>query len=299
MVHMTPDELPKLPVEQLAQFLLGCAREDPALLARSSTLPIGAVAPSKRPGLPLGDDPLDILLMLKPGAPGTRSGPELEELVSIAVACARRAEDALQHAREVSRMARRRLSMVAALTAVALAAGVGAFVLDRNTAAADPRRTEVASTVQSVSDLQKETVAQLAEVRSSVAAIRDSANSAQPAAVQPAAVQPVAVQPVTAQPSGAEPVVRTVPPVDEPGPVEVASAEEAPAPAQAPDPAPVRAAVAPQPQANVPRTRLHHAHYAAYPYRRPVWQPAPQPTLPVIMAQVAADFRRNLNAIFH
>ncbi len=40
MVQINPSDLPALPVEQLAQFLLGCAREDPTLLARSNSGPL-------------------------------------------------------------------------------------------------------------------------------------------------------------------------------------------------------------------------------------------------------------------
>jgi len=40
MVQINPGDLPDLPVEQLAQFLLGCAREDPTLLARSNSGPV-------------------------------------------------------------------------------------------------------------------------------------------------------------------------------------------------------------------------------------------------------------------
>jgi hypothetical protein len=62
--------------------------------------------------------------------PDARDDPELEELVSIAVACARRAEDAVQQAREISWMARRRMSVVGVVGAGVLAASaVG--VLDR------------------------------------------------------------------------------------------------------------------------------------------------------------------------
>src|SRR5262249_38404192 len=116
MVHMTPGDLPGLPVERLAQFLLGCAREDPTLLARSGATevgkplgqplaqplgqPLGEARPEPRPdrlGQPLGQArPTARVLRSKPPQamplllrePGSRSDPELEELVSIAVACA-------------------------------------------------------------------------------------------------------------------------------------------------------------------------------------------------------------------
>src|SRR5665213_538558 len=57
MVQINPGDLPDLPVEQLAQFLLGCAREDPTLLARSNSGPV--VQRNAEVRLPLGE-PIDL-----------------------------------------------------------------------------------------------------------------------------------------------------------------------------------------------------------------------------------------------
>jgi len=169
---MNPGDLPGLPVEQLAQFLLGCAREDPTLLARSNSGPILQRVPEVRVPevrVPLGQavdvpqapvdvprGPVDALprpvaqpLRLRP--PVARNDPELEELVSIAVACARRAEDAVQHAREISWMARRRMTVVAAVTGAGVLAASAVGILDRYHANGDPLVAAVASGVAAAS----------------------------------------------------------------------------------------------------------------------------------------------------
>jgi hypothetical protein len=302
MVHMTPDGSPKLPVEQLARFLLECGRADPALLARSSPEPMMPMEPFARPAL----IPLDGLLALKPGAPGTRTAPEMEELVSIAVACARRAEDALQHAREVSWGARRRMSIVAALTGAGIAAGVTIIVLDRDRAVADPRLTEVASAMRNVSNMQKETVAQLAEVRSNVAAMRDNAPAVQPAQREddPGRDDPGPVEVATAADVGSTPAAEPTQ-----APVTAADAAVVQPEPQPPPPLPMTAAdaavVQPEPQPSPPprsiqpRPHVNHAHYVAHYYRRPAWQAGRPPSVPAVFTQVFADVRRNINAIFH
>lgn len=144
MVHMTPGDPPKLPVEQLAQFLLGCAREDPTLLARSNLGP--SPGQFERARLPprLATEKV-VPIQLQPA--GSKTEQDVEQLVSIAVACARRAEDALQHARDVSLSARRRMSMVAAITATGILAASAALVLDRFGGVADAKVANAAGVV--------------------------------------------------------------------------------------------------------------------------------------------------------
>lgn len=137
--------------------------------------------------LPAGKPEDAVPIQLRMRAAGD---PELEELVSIAVACARRAEDALQHAREVSWMARRRMSAIAAVTSFGvLAASVGIGV-EWYYRSPDAGIRAIASAMSGVSDLQRQTNAQLAEVRSDMAALHDSGSPEQrPTPVQ----QPVPV----------------------------------------------------------------------------------------------------------
>jgi hypothetical protein len=70
-----------------------------------------------------------------------RDDPELEELVSIAVACARRAEDAVQQAREIHWMARRRMSIVAAVTGAGVLAASAIGIIDRYQTTGEQRGT--------------------------------------------------------------------------------------------------------------------------------------------------------------
>ncbi len=194
MVHMTPGDLPKLPVERLAEFLVGCAKEDPTLLARSKValsgagipqarLPLGAPQPGVPLGLPLGmaaSRPLEAVPLALP-ATATRADPEIEELVAIAVACSRRAEDALQHARDVSWTARRRMSVVAGTTVAGMLVATAAIVFDRQVwgaghdLSAGAGLANMVRTLSGVSDMQREAAVQLAEVRSDMAVLRDTA----------------------------------------------------------------------------------------------------------------------------
>jgi len=174
MVQQTPGEMPELPVEQLARFLLRCAQEDPALLARSNIgPPLGQRATPRTVPVAFREGPSRLPAARLGGDRQARENPEMEELVSIAVACARRAEDALQHARDVSNSARRRMSMVAVVTGCGVLAAAAAIVLDRHHVSIDPAFTEVAAAVRGVTDLQRKTVDQLDAVRSDVAALRD------------------------------------------------------------------------------------------------------------------------------
>src|SRR5260370_20984049 len=104
MAGTMPDDSSGLPIERLARSLLACAREQPSLLIRSRA------AAGALPGL---IEELPRLLLRPAGLPpapvGMRSDriPYLEELVSIAVATARQAEDAARHATDACAMARR------------------------------------------------------------------------------------------------------------------------------------------------------------------------------------------------
>jgi hypothetical protein len=87
--------------------------------------------------------------------PAARSDPELEELVSIAVACARRAEDALRHAREISAATNRRASMAAAIAGCGVIAASSVIWFDRHGGISDPL-TPVASALHAVIDGQRD-----------------------------------------------------------------------------------------------------------------------------------------------
>lgn len=147
MVQMTTGDLPELSVEQLARVLLDCARDDPALLARSGPR---AVAPPDAATL------LPPVPMPRPAAPplnlpAARSNPEVEELVSIAVNCARRAEDAVRHARQISAAANRRVSMAAVFAGCGVMAASIAIWFDWQGRIANPL-TPVVGALHAVTD---------------------------------------------------------------------------------------------------------------------------------------------------
>ena len=370
MVHMTPSDFPGLPVEQLAPFRLECAREDPGLLARSSDGRIigrragierdvgssrgAAIGPSTAmgrsggiqlpPAKPVEAPPLPLRL------PASRSDPELEELVSIAVACARRAEDALQHAHEVTTAARRRMSMLAIVTGFGAIAASAAIALKTDGAILYPRPvphlTDVSEAMHDASDVRRQTIAQLAEARSDVASLRDTATQS-PTGSETKVVVAAAMRVPHAGPAAAIPAtagneapneLAARPPATDPR-VEQAAAPDAPRPDPAaglPDPArgkpsfsrpppgAVQAASVQPGEAVTPATQagpfaaappagvtpVNPPAYARHPPRprvsnetrvyRPVRYPRYYiPSPPVMFAQVVADVRRNLYAIFH
>jgi hypothetical protein len=123
MIHTTDGDFPRPPTELIARLLLESARQDPSLLGRSQ--------PRRR------DVDLDRIVEL-PRLAGA-SGPmqlmatapldfshQLEDLVSIAVASARQAEDASQLAHQASSAARRSMAVVvgSGVLGILLAVGV-------------------------------------------------------------------------------------------------------------------------------------------------------------------------------
>jgi len=204
---MMTDDAQRHPVEGLARLLLQHAREDPTLLARSQIGAVPDVWPEPRP-LPrpaLAPAPTRAAnaapLRVEAAGPERR---ELEQLVSMAVASAHRAEDACRQAQEVGWMARRRMTAVAAIAAVAaltIVGGAGSVMVYRNDKQAE--LGAVVSAVHDVSALQQQTAAQLAAIGLDVAALRDQA------ATLPASSTPVSSTPASSTP--AEPDAQDAP----------------------------------------------------------------------------------------
>jgi hypothetical protein len=126
MADTTPDASSGPPVERLARSLLACARDQPSLLVRSREAPGEAL-----PGL---IEALPRLHVRRPGwlpgpfgRPNDRS-PYLEELVSMAVATARQAEDAARHASDACAMARRGRFAWAGFGVLGIAIGISGLV---------------------------------------------------------------------------------------------------------------------------------------------------------------------------
>jgi hypothetical protein len=273
--------------------------------------------------------------------------------VSIAVACARRAEDALEHAREVSATARRRMSVVAAITGFTVIAAAAAVWFDRHGALADPRMmTEAAAAsghgtdprpvafgtdamVQAVDQRSARTgpadvvavsapvpehdvaPARLSSAGPAAMSAPASGAASAPAPVTYSEARPVDPLPLVTQTAGPA-AVRASEPLDpaqttpfvQPRAADVATAA-APAETRSPDsmpprarpPEPIASPVEAQPVRPPTYARTHQARPAVYREAR-VYRPVRRaqyyiPSPPVVLAQVVADVRRNLFAIFH
>jgi len=184
--------------------------------------------------------------------PDARDDPELEELVSIAVACARRAEDAVQQAREISWMARRRMSVVVAVTGAAVLAASAVGVLDRYRLTGEVLPSSASAFIAA---------GPIGEAGSlGTAAVADPVSA--PAAGQVLAPARLADRPPV--PDAARTVTQVLPPVTptRPAPIKVAAAPPPPTAAAMPPP------VSPLPPAPAP---------TAAPVSQPVSPPAPAP----------------------
>ncbi len=128
-------------------------------------------------GLPLRCCPMRI------GQPSS----DLEDLVSIAVASAERADDVLNQANATRRKANRAVWAFASVAAVGVVVGSVGIISSRSGNATDGKLTEIASEVRSLGAQQELTSHQLAVVQSDVsdqheaaAAIQEAAAPAQP-----------------------------------------------------------------------------------------------------------------------
>ena len=277
MVHMTPDEPPEESVENLARFLLQCAKEDPILIARSSLEPIANHGITSRPR-PIKLPEAVAFPLPQP----SQSDSNLEELVSIAVACANRAEDALRHAREVSWMARRKVSQIAAFAGVGVIVLVASVVLNRGIGGNVEPVVDNTSALHDVAAPSHPAVTQLADVRTDMTA---------PGVIPLAGRSAQSVSPERSV-SSAPPAMVTASATPDP------RLDASLAPPAVDD---ARPAAQTRSAANA-RRRYHPQRTRAYYAYRPYPGPFQQVTLvspPVVIGQVVAGVRRGLNEIFH
>lgn len=237
-----------------------------------------------------------------------REDPELEELVSIAVACARRAEDAVQQAREISWMARRRMTLVAAVTGASVLAASAVAVIDRYRAFGEQGLPGTASALVAAPFPTAESSPPGSSARPEPAsgpAVAAGPEQAQVAATVHAAVGPAEPAGAARSPASvisppsvvADSRPAAAPASSVPGPAvpPTASTTETPEPTQ---PAETQMASAsldapplsPPPPASHP---VRHVHRVA---RRVIYYPS-GPGL--LLAQVVYGVRRNLYEIFH
>ena len=264
MVDTTPDNSSGPPVERLARSLLAFARDQPSLLVRSRAAADGAL-----PGLIEALPQLHVRraewLPGPLGRPDERS-PYLEELVSLAVATARQAEDAARHASDACAMARRSRFAWAGFGVLGIVIGISGLV--------------DAHWIQGMNHLQVTMAGEPplpAELRNMAGKLAGSAVAAETPAIS-------ALHATTAPPS---PVDGTPATIEAPLPAAIPIAVR---PTWSIDPADARPRndvapfYPPPPRPRYHTQRNHHTHVA--------------PRRPVVVARFFASLRRDVRAIF-
>jgi hypothetical protein len=137
MAPMNQEEFPRSPVERLAWLLMESAKQDPALVGRPRPIPAGERS-DLRPARP---EPLAHLGLPDDGA--VRMNRQIKELVSVAVASAEQAEEALHQARKARRSARLSVAVCAAVGSFGILVGVAGTADKIPRAAADMGHREV------------------------------------------------------------------------------------------------------------------------------------------------------------
>ena len=141
MVYRRSETALGLPVEQVAQMLVEAGQRDPTLLGRSQVKSAGRLG--ERP-----PEPLPLLSVQHHFA--SAPDPYMEQLVSIAIASARRAEDASEQASQTGRIAMRTAKVVTVLGAVGGLVGIAGIVDHRFNTRLAPGLEAIASNDQPV-----------------------------------------------------------------------------------------------------------------------------------------------------
>ena len=131
----TPGEPPHDDIGMVAQLMLDAAREDPSLVARARVA--GRGSPVHRHATPASREEPHLSLVLEPQA-DRAARQHLEDLVSIAVASAQQADDAVQRACQASTRARRRIWGVTCIGALVVVVAIAGIVDHRLYYRSDP-----------------------------------------------------------------------------------------------------------------------------------------------------------------
>ena len=184
MIRAKPDDFVRPAADALAQIMLQCASDDPSLVRRSrghakSAQIQAKLLPAVQPetGSPF--------TLLSNSDRATRQ--YLEDLVSIAVASAERADDGLLQAKATRWTANRAVWAFASVAAVGVVVGAAGVVSSRSGNETGGRIPEIAGEVRSLGAQQQLTNHQLADVRSdvtgeheAVAAVQQTVTPARP-----------------------------------------------------------------------------------------------------------------------
>jgi hypothetical protein len=173
MVQMTPDEPPQHSAAELARLLTDAALANPTLLNRGQALRATRLSQHTAALAPT---------MPSPAPLHSRSDTDeyLEQLASIAVSSAQRAEDALQSIGRNGKASRRTIATVTGIGALGVLVGIVGVADKRLTDQADARVTQVVGEVRILADMQQQTSGQVALLRARAAARPADAASTPP-----------------------------------------------------------------------------------------------------------------------
>ena len=170
MVQMTPEGPPRQSVGELARLLMDAAGADPTLLNRAQTFRRGRLGEYSA-GLPA-------TVRARPCATQNQSAPlvsrsdtdqYLEQLVSLAVSSAQRAEDALRSVGGNDRVSRRIMAAAAGIGVLGVLVGIIGVADSRLIHRSDARLTQVASKVRVLAGMQQQTSGQVSQLRARAA----------------------------------------------------------------------------------------------------------------------------------
>ena len=171
MVQMTPDEPPQHSAAELARLLTDAALANPTLLSRGQALRATRLSQHST-ALPTTAPPPAPLL------PRSDTDEYLEQLASIAVSSAQRAEDALQSIGRNGKASR--WTIATGIGALGVLVGIVGVADKRLTDQADARVTQVVGEVRILADMQQQTSGQVARLRARAAARPADAASTPP-----------------------------------------------------------------------------------------------------------------------
>jgi hypothetical protein len=166
MVEMTPGGSIQHSADELARLLTDAALTDPRLLQHPRMFRARELCAQSTGLRSVGHDrprSTKIQSGLLPSRPDTDE--YLEQLVSIAVASAQRAEDALQSAGKSYRINRRTSTAAAGIGALGVLVGIIGIADKRLIDRADVRLTQITTEVRTLADVQQQTSGQLTQLR--------------------------------------------------------------------------------------------------------------------------------------
>lgn len=171
MVQMTPGGNSQHSADELARLLTDAALADPRLLQHPRMFPARELCGQSTGLRTVGHDRSRSTQIQSAPLPSRADTDEyLEQLVSIAVSSAQRAEDALQSVGKSGRINRRTITAAAGIGALGVLVGIIGIADKRLIDRADAKLTQVTTEVRTLADVQQQTSGQLAQLRAQTVA---------------------------------------------------------------------------------------------------------------------------------